>query len=106
MTAHSQDNNKMNPAKVSRKKIKKLTDLPNIGASIANHLRSIDINTPDDLNGKDPIELYNKLCKKKGKKQDPCVLDVFMSIIDFMGGGEPRVGWDYTEKRKRIYCGK
>ncbi len=91
----------MNPSKVVREKVQKLTDLPNIGVSMAKDLRSIGINTPDDLQGKDPFELYKNLCEKTGARQDPCVLDTFMSITDFMNGGEPKVWWEYTQKRKK-----
>jgi len=92
----------MNPSKVVRENTKKLTDLPNIGKSLAGDLESIGIQSPDDLKGQDPIELYKKLCRKSGTKHDPCVLDVFMSITDFMDGGEPKVWWDYTDNRKKI----
>ncbi|MBU0632546.1 helix-hairpin-helix domain-containing protein [bacterium] len=93
----------MNPSKVIREKVVKLTDLPNIGVSMAKDLRFIGINTPDDIQGKDPFELYKALIVKSGKRQDPCVLDVFMSITDFMNGGEPKVWWDYTQERKKRY---
>ncbi len=92
----------MNPAKVVREKVEKLTDLPNIGPALAKELRFIGIETPQQLKGRDPRDLYNKLCSKSGKRHDPCVLDVFMSITDFMDGGEPRVWWDYTPKRKGL----
>jgi len=91
----------MNPSKVVREKVQKLTDLPNIGVSMAKDLRFIGINTPDDLQGKDPFELYKNLCVKTGTRQDPCVLDTFMSITDFMNGGEPKAWWEYTQKRKK-----
>ena len=93
----------MNPSKVVREKAKKLTDLPNIGVSLAEDLRSIGIDSPIQLQGKNPLELYEMLCEKSGTRQDPCVLDVFMSIADFMDGGEPKVWWDYTQKRKASY---
>ncbi len=93
----------MNPAKVVREKTKKLTDLPNIGKSLAGDLEKIGISHPQDLTGKDPMTLYINLCEKTGARHDPCVLDVFMSITDFMNGGEARVWWDYTEERKRRY---
>ena len=32
--------------------------------------------------------LYNKLCIKKGKHVDHCVIDVFISVVDFMEGEE------------------
>lgn len=92
----------MNPKKVLREKTKKLTDLPNIGPSLAGKLEFIGIKTPNDLKGKDPKELYDTLCEKTGTIHDPCVLDVFMSITDFMDGGEPKVWWEYSAKRKRV----
>jgi hypothetical protein len=92
----------MNPAKVVREKTHKLTDLPNIGKSIAADLESIDIYSPNDLKDKDPFALYERLCDKNGTKIDPCVIDVFMSITDFINGGEPKVWWKYTSKRKEM----
>jgi len=93
----------MNPAKVVREKVEKLTDLPNIGPALAKDLRSIGIASPQELKGREARELYDALCLKSGKRQDPCVLDVFMSITDFMNGGEPRVWWDYTKERKSSF---
>jgi hypothetical protein len=93
----------MNPKKVVREKVKKLTDLPNIGPSLADDLRLIGIDTPEQLKGKEAIELYEMLCEKTGAKHDPCVLDVFMSVTDFMNGGEAKVWWDYTQQRKETY---
>jgi hypothetical protein len=93
----------MNPAKVVREKTKKLTDLPNIGPSLAADLELIGIKTPNDLKGKDPKKLYDTLCEKSGAIHDPCVLDVFMSITEFMNGGEAKVWWDYTPKRKQLW---
>ncbi len=92
----------MNPKKVIREKVEKLTDLPNIGPALAKDLLFIGIESPEELKGKDPRELYNKLCRKSGQRHDPCVLDVFMSVTDFMNGGEPRVWWDYTKERKGL----
>ncbi len=93
----------MNPKKVVREKVKKLTDLPNIGPSLADDLRLIGIDTPQQLKGKEAFELYEMLCEKTGAKHDPCVLDVFMSVTDFMNGGEAKVWWDYTQQRKTSY---
>ncbi|MGC9351045.1 MAG: helix-hairpin-helix domain-containing protein [Sulfurovum sp.] len=93
----------MNPKKVVREKTIKLTDLPNIGKSLAKDLKDIGIDTPAKLEGKDPYALYQGLCGIRGERQDPCVLDIFISITDFMNGGEPRVWWDYTEERKEKY---
>lgn len=93
----------MNPAKVKRKAVTKLTDLPNVGPSIAKDLRSIGIEKPGQIEGKDAFALYAALCEKTGVRQDPCLLDVMMSAVDFMNGNEARVWWDYTAQRKRLY---
>ena len=92
----------MNPAKVDRNKLEKLTDLPNIGPAIAADLRLLRINKPNDLAGQSPVELYHMLSQIKGKRQDPCVLDVFISVTRFVDGEEPHPWWMYTEERKRI----
>ncbi|UFH59676.1 helix-hairpin-helix domain-containing protein [Sulfurovum mangrovi] len=93
----------MNPKKVVRETTKKLTDLPNIGKSLAADLERIGIDSPEKLQGKEPYALYQRLSEVTGKRQDPCVLDIFISITDFMNGGEPKVWWAYTAERKEKY---
>ena len=96
----------MNPSKVIRERTKKLTDLPNVGKTVAQDLQNIGINTPEDLIGKDAFVLYKTMCDFYAMKQDPCMLDVLMSIVDFMNGGEPQVWWAYTDERKRLMRGE
>ena len=96
----------MNPAKVTRETTRILTDLPNVGKTVARDLENIGIYRPEDLVGKDAFVLYKTMCDFYGLRQDPCMLDVLMSIVDFMNGGEPQVWWAYTEERKRIMEGK
>ena len=93
----------MNPAKVERDRVRQLMDLPNVGPAMARDLKFISINAPEQLIGKDPLKLYQSLCRKSGTRQDPCVLDVFISITRFMNGDAPRPWWAYTEERKRRY---
>jgi hypothetical protein len=85
----------------NRKTISRLVDLPNIGKAIAKDLQSIGIDHPRKLIGKDPYGLYNELCMLSGKRHDPCVLDVFISAVDFMEGGAPRPWWAFTDERKK-----
>lgn len=92
----------MNPSKVQRSHVTQLTDLPNVGPAIAQDLRLLGISTPGHLVGRCPFELYNALCKQTGKRHDPCVIDVFISITRFMNGGEPLPWWKFTEERKRL----
>ncbi|NTV92949.1 MAG: mitomycin resistance protein [Chlorobiaceae bacterium] len=92
----------MNPAKVSREQITRLTDLPNIGKATANDLRLIGIYEPEELAGKNPFEMYRDLCRVTETLHDPCVIDVFMSITNFISGGDPLPWWTFTEERKRL----
>ncbi len=90
----------MNPAKVVRERVKALTDLPNIGRAMAEDLRLLGIDKPEQLKGRDPYVLYQELSLATGQRQDPCVLDTFISITRFMAGGEARPWWAYTAERK------
>lgn len=90
----------MHPNKVSRTRLQQLTDLPNIGPAMAEDLRRLGINVPQDLLGKDAYQLYESLCVLDGREHDRCVLDVFLSIVDFMQGGEPQPWWAFTAQRK------
>jgi len=86
----------------NRQTITKLQELPNICKAISADLELIGIVEPNNLIGKDPFELYDELCKKKDQKIDYCVIDVFMSVVDFMEGGDAKVWWAFTAKRKEM----
>jgi hypothetical protein len=92
----------MNPAKVVRDRIRTLTDLPNVGPAVAADLRRLGIDSPEQLKGRDALALYDQLCAITGRRQDPCVIDVFLSITRFMEGDEARPWWHYTAQRKAI----
>ena len=92
----------MNPARVDRARLRVLTDLPNVGPSIAADLRLIGIEAPAQLVGHSPLDMYRRLCDVTATRHDPCVLDVFMSITRFMDGEPPRPWWDYTVERKAL----
>ena len=81
--------------------MQKLVDLPNIGKAMAKDLQLIGIDHPKKLIGKDPFSLYEKLCIKTGQRHDPCVIDVFMSVVHFMEGEDPLPWWFFTETRKK-----
>lgn len=93
----------MNPAKVRRDRLQNLTDLPNIGPSLAADLQQLGIHTPQQLIGKDALAMYWQLCRVTGSRHDPCVLDVFMSITRFMEGDPAQTWWAYTRERKMRY---
>ena len=93
---------KMNPSKSDRSKAHQLTDLPNVGPATAKDLRLLGIQVPQDLVCKDPLELYQRLNELTGIEHDPCVLDIFMSVTDFMAGATAQPWWAYTQRRKKI----
>lgn len=93
----------VHPAKVVRNRVAKFTDLPNIGQASARDFERLGFTQPSQLVGADPWHLYQALCIASGTRQDPCVLDVLMSVTDFLSGAEPRPWWDYTRERKRRY---
>jgi hypothetical protein len=77
-----------------------LEQLPNIGPELAADLRALGIVHPRELATCDPFVLYQALCAQTGRRQDPCVLDTFMAITDFMRGAAAAPWWKYTPQRK------
>jgi hypothetical protein len=80
---------------------RELEQLPNIGPSLAADLRLIGITEPGALREADGLALYRRLCEATGRRQDPCVLDTFLAITDFMRGAPPSPWWRYTAQRKQ-----
>ena len=81
----------------------RLEQLPNVGPAMAGDLRALGILHPQDLAHRDAYALYQALCARSGKRQDPCVLDTFMAVTDFMRGAAPAPWWAYTAQRKQVY---
>lgn len=80
-----------------------LEQIPNIGASLASDLRTIGVDEPRELIGRDPHRLYRALCEHTRSRQDPCVLGTFISAVRFMEGAPARPWWHYTAQRKKTY---
>lgn len=83
-----------------RDNVSKMSDLPNIGKAISVALERIGFTHPQQLIGQDAYELHRQLGAKLGRKQDYCVIDVFLSVISYMEGGEARPWWHFTKQRK------
>lgn len=86
---------------MSRNKIKKLQDIPNVGKAIRKYLLLLGIRKPIEIIGMDPYQMYRDLCKVTGTRHDPCVIDVFISAVRYMEGGPPKKWWEYTNERKK-----
>ena len=79
-----------------------LEQLPNVGPAMAADLRLLHIDTPQGLKGRDGLQLYRALCQATGQRQDPCVLDTLLAVVDFMNGAPPAPWWAYTKQRKAM----
>lgn len=85
----------------NRDTVGKLEDLPNIGKAISADLELINITHPKQLIGNDAYHLHSELCKSLGFRQDYCVIDVLLSAIDYMEGGQAQPWWNFTKQRKQ-----
>lgn len=90
--------------KTIRDSITDFEQIVNVGPSIADDFRRMGFKKPIELRGKDPWRLYTRISTIDRQVHDPCVLDTFMSAVDFMNGSPPRKWWKYTSDRKRIYA--
>ncbi len=83
-----------------------LTAIPNVGPAIAADLILLGITSKADLVNRDPFAMYEDLCGLTGQRHDPCVIDVFMAVVDFAGGAAARPWWKYTPMRKAKLNGR
>lgn len=92
--------------RTGRESLTRLEQIRNVGPSLAADLRLVGVRRPADLRGRDPYALYDALCAATGERQDPCVLDVFISAVRFMEGAPARPWCYYTKERKRVVQAK
>lgn len=85
--------------------VRKLEDLPNIGKAGAADLRLLGITDAAQLRGQDAYALHQQLCILTATRHDPCVIDVFLSVIRFAEGGPALPWWHYTAERKAHLLG-
>jgi len=81
----------------------KLTDIPNVGKRVERDFHTLGITKISQLKNKDPYKLYLKLCRLTKVRHDACLLDVFMSAVDYANGAPKTPWWFYTPERKRKY---
>ena len=77
-----------------------LRKLPNIGPAMARKLTRLGVEQAEDLRGRDPGELFDRLCELDGRLHDPCVLDTFTAVVDYANGAPARPWWFYSRERK------
>lgn len=81
---------------------KTLQNLKNVGKATLQDLHLLNIYSVENLACRDATELFHELEKLTNKRQDPCVWDVFASIIHEAKTGEPTAWWKWTAHRKEL----
>ena len=91
-------------AKATRaSEVKNFVDIPNVGKAMERNFLLLGLKSPADLKNQDPYKLYQKMCKVSVVRQDPCVLDTYLAVVDFMNGAAIRPWWSYTTERKEKF---
>ena len=82
---------------------RELRDLVSIGPAMLRDLRTLGIQSVEELAKKNPRRMYNDLCRLKGP-QDICCLDVFVAAVAQAKNPdlpiEQRQWWYWSRKRK------
>jgi hypothetical protein len=73
---------------MARNEPDELWEIPGVGVKTAADMRELGIECVDDLNGRDPQELYDTLCFKKGQTIDRCMLYVFRCAVYYATNDE------------------
>jgi hypothetical protein len=77
-----------------------LEQIPNCGvASARDYYKVLGLRTVGDFKREDPVALWTRLSLATGVRHDPCVVDVFAAVRDFMRGGPVRAWWAYSKDR-------
>ena len=87
---------------IGKMSTKELKDLKNVGKATLADLSLLGIGSVKELALKDGTKLFHRMEKMTGKRQDPCVWDVFAAIIHEAKTGKITVLWEWTAKRKDL----
>jgi len=82
-----------------------LSDLANVGPATLGDFKLLGIQRVAQLAKLQPSDafvLWRKLGRLTGGLHDPCVIDVFMSVISQAHGKKPCPWWHFTKQRKAM----
>ena len=85
---------------MKKRTVDRFRDIPNVGPAFVGAFTKLGLQRPADLVGKDPYQMFEDYCRVTKEHQDPCVLDVFISVVRYMEGGPKQYWWDFTAERK------
>lgn len=80
--------------------VARLRRIPNVGPKMAAGLVKLDVLSLEDAAGRDPDEMYKRLNALDGRRNDPCVRDVFAAVVSHANGEPARPWWEFTPERK------
>jgi hypothetical protein len=60
---------------------RELIDLISVGPATVRALHSLGVHSIAQLARREPESLYSKLCRLRGRREDPCCLDVFSAAV-------------------------
>ncbi len=66
-----------------------LQTIPGVGPSISQDIRVLGYGSVAELRGQNPQEMYERLCLRRGRDIDRCVLYVFRCAVYFAETEEP-----------------
>ncbi|MGB0036124.1 MAG: helix-hairpin-helix domain-containing protein [Candidatus Acidiferrales bacterium] len=90
--------------KFENKAERELSDLISVGPATVRALHSLGVRNVNQLARAKPEALYAKLCRLRGRREDPCCLDVFAAAVaqarDPGLPAEKCVWWYWSQQRK------
>ncbi len=66
---------------MKKRELDELQEIPGVGNRISRDLHKVDIHSVKDLKGRDPEELYGRMCLAEGVNVDRCMLYVFRCAV-------------------------
>ncbi len=88
-----------------RREERRLEDLISVGTAMLRDFEMLGIRSVAKLAKQDPGKMYERLSRKTGQRQDPCVLDVFCAAV--AQARNPRLPaercqwWWWSKKRRK-----
>lgn len=97
------ENVQLRPGDAERAVLKDFRRIPGVGPSIARDLWRLGFRSVTELRGRDPEEMYERMCDLEGVRIDRCLLYVFRCAVYFASGAEhdpeKLLWWNWKDAR-------
>lgn len=71
------------PADAREAALRDFRRIPGVGKAVSGDLWALGLRSVDELRGRDPEELYERLCELQGVRVDRCMLYTFRCAVYF-----------------------